>query len=598
MVRRLITIAIVLSSLVFTAFPVLGQSVQFTLTNPPTCPGCQLGVRGSRPPLSWEKSLLLVATASGTWTAEVDLALPAQTVLEYKYVLQRPDGSTLWELDVQGNRFLLPGQRRTADRWDRKPALDPKALPPLDAAAWQRDLAVLREALLTVHPGTFRYRTRAQVDSMLEATARCFSVERTRAEGFLALLKLSAFVQCGHTILNPLNQSDLMRTLMYGQADKLPLALIVHNNELVVLRNASNEPLLSPGATIETLQGVPASAVIDNIKSYVAADGANDGMRFNRMGISGYASFYDLADAVLPLLYPPESGRYALEVRSPLGAPVQRVEVAAQSAAHRDSVLAARDPQRWNSFEESWNFSLPGKQAGYLQLGTFDIFNFRMDWRGFLADAFAELDRQNTPNLIVDLRGNAGGADEVILELGRYLLKEECRIESLESRLRYAALPPLVRQHVYTWDTMVYRPAMRLQPQPTADGFYLLRDEPLQERYRASKRAYPGNVYLLVDEACSSATFYLARLARECGMASLAGSPTGGNQQGINGGTILFLTLPESGIEVDIPVFGSFNRQPVPNAGLEPDIPLRWTASDLSRPGDAQLDQLLRKIAP
>jgi len=394
---------IALADLVFAAFSVQGQVVQFTLAALPDCVQCQVGLRGSRPPLSWERSLPLVATGSGTWTAEVDLALPGQAVLEYKYVLEKPDGSTMWELDVRGNRFLLPGQRRTADRWDRKPALDPKALPPLEAAAWQRDLAVLREALLNVHPGTFRYRTRAQIDSMLEATARYFSTDRTRAEGFLAFLKLSAYVQCGHTILNPLNQNDLMRTLMYGQADKLPFALSVLNDEL---------------------------------------------------------------------------------------------------------------------------------------------------------------------------------------------------IESLESRVRYAVLPPLVRQHVYTWDTVVYRPETRLQPQPMADGFYLFKNEPLQERYRASKRAYAGQVYLLVDEACSSATFYLARLAKECGMAVLAGSPTGGNQQGINGGTILFLTLPGSGIEVDIPVYGNFNRQPVANGGLEPAIPLARTAADLSRPADAQLEQLLRKIAP
>ncbi|MBK8045355.1 MAG: hypothetical protein IPK21_23490 [Haliscomenobacter sp.] len=37
-----------------------------------------------------------------------------------------------------------------------------------------------------------------------------------------------------------------------------------------------------------------------------------------------------------------------------------------------------------------------------------------MNWRKFLQDAFSALQKQAIPNLVIDIRNNEGGADEVI----------------------------------------------------------------------------------------------------------------------------------------------------------------------------------------
>ena len=55
----------------------------------------------------------------------------------------------------------------------------------------------------------------------------------------------------------------------------------------------------------------------------------------------------------------------------------------------------------------------------------------------------------------------------------------------------------------------------------------------------------------------------------------IIGEPTGGNLRGINGGAMFFLTLPNTQIEVDIPLFASFPKDvdlsTVPNRGVVPD---------------------------
>jgi hypothetical protein len=71
------------------------------------------------------------------------------------------------------------------------------------------------------------------------------------------------------------------------------------------------------------------------------------------------------------------------------------------------------------------------------------------------------------------------------------------------------------------------------------------------------------------------------------------GQPTGGNQRGINGGAFVFLRLPGSGIELDLPLIGQFPDGDRPDAGLEPDIPVVPTVSDIASGRDAEMDAVL-----
>ncbi len=87
---------------------------------------------------------------------------------------------------------------------------------------------------------------------------------------------------------------------------------------------------------------------------------------------------------------------------------------------------------------------------------------------------------------------------------------------------------------------------------------------------------------VLVDAMNSSATFSFARLVKDAGLGTLIGEPTGGNRRGTNGGAFLFLRLPATGIEVDIPLIGSFPTTPQPDAGIVPDVVVRPTPADIA----------------
>ena len=62
----------------------------------------------------------------------------------------------------------------------------------------------------------------------------------------------------------------------------------------------------------------------------------------------------------------------------------------------------------------------------------------------------------------------------------------------------------------------------------------------------------------------------LRAVVKDNKLGTLVGQPTGGNQRGINGGAFFFATLPNSKIEVDLPLIAAFPDGPPPDGKALP----------------------------
>jgi C-terminal processing protease CtpA/Prc len=177
--------------------------------------------------------------------------------------------------------------------------------------------------------------------------------------------------------------------------------------------------------------------------------------------------------------------------------------------------------------------------------------------------------------LVIDIRANEGGDGAIGLELLSYLVREPVRASADQSVTMYERIPAALTPYLDTWDKGFYDRSGQVDPIVDGPQAGRLRFRPYANKVtmitpRATR--FTGKALLLVGPENSSATFSLAQLVKQTGAATLVGQPTGGNLRGLNGGQLAWVTLPHSGVAVDIPLLATSYRADTPDAGIAPDL--------------------------
>lgn len=238
--------------------------------------------------------------------------------------------------------------------------------------------------------------------------------------------------------------------------------------------------------------------------------------------------------------------------------------------------------------------SRPGMAV--LDMPTWALYNSSWDWRAYLDDLFVRLDADRTPALVIDLRANEGGLDvgDVLMA---HLVDRPVERPFYRQLVRYRTLPPDLRPHLNTWDRSFDDWGNDAQPHD-ANTFVLTRWQPADHPEHIQPRAplYAGRVYVLTSSTNSSATFQFAQLVKKTGRATLVGEPTGGNLRGINGSAFYFLRLPNSKVELDLPLVAQSPGVPQPDAGLQPDILAMPTVQSVREGSDVAMTAVVKDL--
>jgi hypothetical protein len=465
----------------------------------------------------------------------------------------------------------------------------------IPAAGLREDVEIARKAYTSLHPGLYRYNTPEEIEAAFDELADGFAEGSTLSEAYLAFAELLASIRCGHTYGNFWNQSAEVQEQLFNGADKLPFTFRIVGERMVVTRNATDEPRLRPGTVITAIGGVPTGELLERLMRLIHADGASDHQRRFELQVSGIGEFEPF-DVYQPLLFPPRNGRYRFSALHTGSGERFDLSAPALTRAGRKAVLDERYGPLPNSPDELWRFELLDDETGYLKAGSFVTWKMKLDWKSLLEGAFETLRQGAVDNLILDVRGNGGGDEAVLEALLGHVLTEPISLPLGRQLVRYEKAPEDLEKYLDTWDrSFLDRTG---QVRSAGGGFFAAKDATDEPTVLpGSETAFSGRLYLLVDPANTSATFTLARILKDAGRATLVGETTGGNRRGINGGQILFLRLPNSGLEMDIPLIGFFPSQDQPDSGVVPHLRVVSSLEDISRGVDGVLEAALRSIA-
>jgi hypothetical protein len=461
----------------------------------------------------------------------------------------------------------------------------------------QADLAVLQKAYTSLHPGLYKYADSAAINQYFADCQRELSQPRTLSDTYLSLMRLTARFQCGHSYPNFYNQGDSVKAL-FERPTSLPVWFRWAEGKLLVTH--SIEPNIPVGAVIKTIDNVPVDRMVATMLPLVRADGANDGKRRDLLQVRG--QYFEYFDILLPLLFPTAEPTRTVTFQG--GANwakrTQTRTIATVNHADRDRTIRQyHDTPSDPASDSALRFSWVDDRTARLEINTLANWGNKINFGKFYDAAITEFTQRKGQNLIIDLRRCEGGDLWNGKQLVRHLIEKPIVVNEQQDSWAYVSMDSSLSQYIDNEWAYSYRYRLATDFEQLPSGLYRGRKGSGGKRLDPHQNHLTGRVFLLTSATNSSAAWQLATLFREHKLATLVGQTTGGNQKGITAGALFFMKLPNTGIEVDVPLIGIDYAEAArrPNAGISPDVPIEPTLTEVRQGIDAELRATLRLIS-
>lgn len=553
-------------------------------------------IKGSVSPLSWDKEYPLTdPDGDGIFEAEITFNTSSRYV-NFKFVnngeteLEGSDPRRIWFKDEPISKVYF---------FNEFEFYNEKQLEKLTFTEEQlkEDVLKLGQILQYLHPAIYRYTDSVALQADLLQLEKELLAEPTLTNSYKAISKFAAKVKCSHTFTNPWNQGSNMEKAAFYQPNKLPFTFKRIGKRLFIDKNASENQQLKSGLEILSINGVTVDAILSELAQYVTSDGNNYEKKLERLALTGTEKF-SLFDIFYPLVFGSYE-QFELKLKDNKNGEVSSETVGATSKTNRTKVLKDRYQNLETSLRDGWSFELINDQVGILKIKSFAVQRNEFDWKAIIDDAFDQLNDKQTPNLIIDIRENEGAqgiVGEYILER---IIKAPFSAPAMQSSVRYLTIPEAYKKYIGTWDKFPYDFTGKIDQKKGERYFLKEKYSAGGKTYKPKKNGYKGDVYLLTDASNSSATHLMAAYAKQVDGVTLVGQETGGNQLGTNGSFMFFLRLPNTKVEVDIPVINMFVPPIAGEArdgGIAPDYEVEKTWENITFGKDAEIEKVLSLI--
>jgi hypothetical protein len=423
------------------------------------------------------------------------------------------------------------------------------------------------------HPGMYRYHTRSNYKRHIDSTANTVTDSISTLSLYRKLKPLISRIGCLHTGIT------LPKNALTDRPNHLPLQLVFRNGKAWITDDYFHKHKELVGKEVLSINNKPIHDILGILLPAIPSDGYNQTMKYLALDFE-FAKWY------------------AAIVETPS----QFIVTIATDDGPRDVTLegAFRNslPDFEKSFEGDGTPRLSFRQEKDYSILTVKSFSNsaikrgKQKYRSFIHSTFETLRKNQTQNLIIDLRYNTGGTDGNAVLLARHLF---------DKSFRY-------------WDRIEVTPAIAKEIKGIAKLFYK-KPTPGDSLYRwrkvrfsretdyyttqiAAKNNFKGKVFVLVNGFCMSSCSDIAAVLHSNKRAILIGEETGGGYQGNTSGLMPTVTV-FGGLRLTVPLL-KYTNAVDPNInvgrGTIPDHTVVSSVDDVINKKDPMMEYVIALI--
>ncbi|NIM59886.1 MAG: hypothetical protein GTO16_13260 [Candidatus Aminicenantes bacterium] len=446
------------------------------------------------------------------------------------------------------------------------------------------DFELLRNALEEGHGGLYRYTSKEELDRQFESIFKNLDQPLTEIEFLRLLFPLIANINDGHTGINP---STALRSYLENEPILLPFKIKFIDEKAYLHRNYSQDEDLALGGEVISINGRPISEVLERMLAVLSSDGHIQTSKYRRLESTVF--LWELYNLLFG-----KTTSYSITYKSQDNNELKKIEVKGLRRKELTNIFTERYPDAAKippPIELDYR-----EDIAILTIRTFGGGSYqraKISYPGFMKKSFREFEEKDIKALIIDLRNNGGGADLFGKILFAYLTDKpfkyykHLRVKKKEFLfLEHTDVPPKERK----------LPDNRLKENDS--GTYDLLGHPNQGIQNPIKPTFKGKVYVLINGASFSTSGECTSLIHFHKKAKFVGEECGAGYYGNTSGFMPKLTLPNTGIQVRIPLvkYSMAVSGYAPDRGINPDYPVVPRIEDVLNEKDTEMDFVIELI--